>query len=204
MRRAHRKNLAVLIKKQAVDAHLTVEAGPHLAVEVGRIDAVIDDVPVIIPRNADNTVMCSAVDFLSGVLLQHDRIGGHSDRTQGRGCGTIGDMIVGRPRVIHAPKEIIKAFAIEDIGSLAVGIVLQCATLGSEYANGSGIDTDHIEIQFSTINDFATGVNKKVLKKTKTKLTLKLKSKTIYYFRIRYTDGKGGCSSWVSKKVKTK
>ena len=62
----------------------------------------------------------------------------------------------------------------------------------------------NIEIQFSTINDFATGVNKKVLKKTKTKLTLKLKSKTIYYFRIRYTDGKGGCSSWVSKKVKTK
>ena len=62
----------------------------------------------------------------------------------------------------------------------------------------------NIEIQFSTIDNFATGVNKKVLKKTKTKLTLKLKSKTIYYFRIRYTDGKGGCSSWVSKKVKTK
>ena len=63
-----------------------------------------------------------------------------------------------------------------------------------------------IEIQYSTDRSFKKNVKKKTVGKSKTKLVVKkLKKKTTYYFRIRYTDGKGGYSNWSKvKKVKTK
>ncbi len=63
-----------------------------------------------------------------------------------------------------------------------------------------------IEIQYSTDRSFRKNVKKKVLKKNKTKMVIKkLQKKKTYYFRIRYTDGKGGYSKWSSvKKIKTK
>ena len=62
-----------------------------------------------------------------------------------------------------------------------------------------------VEIQYSTDKTFATGAKTKKVSGKKTKVTLKLKKKTTYYVRVRYSDGKGGYSKWSKvKKVKTK
>ena len=63
-----------------------------------------------------------------------------------------------------------------------------------------------IEVQLSTDPNFATDVRTKNLGKKKTKATFKkLQKKTVYYVRVRYTDGAGGVSNWSKvKKVKTK
>lgn len=63
-----------------------------------------------------------------------------------------------------------------------------------------------IEVQYSTDPTFATNVQTKNLGKKKTKVILKgLQKKTVYYIRLRYTDGAGGVSNWsATKKVKTK
>ena len=63
-----------------------------------------------------------------------------------------------------------------------------------------------IEVQYSTDPTFTTDVQTKNLGKKKTKVTLKgLQKKTVYYVRVRYTDGAGGVSAWSAvKKVKTK
>ena len=62
-----------------------------------------------------------------------------------------------------------------------------------------------IEVQYSTDPTFSENVTTKTLGKKKTKVTLKLQKKTVYYIRVRYTDGAGGVSNWSKvKKVKTK
>lgn len=63
-----------------------------------------------------------------------------------------------------------------------------------------------IEVQYSTDSSFATSVFIKIIGKKKTSLTLKkLDKNTVYYIRIRYSDGAGGYSNWSAvKKVKTK
>ncbi|MBR1900426.1 MAG: hypothetical protein IJ820_05120 [Lachnospiraceae bacterium] len=63
-----------------------------------------------------------------------------------------------------------------------------------------------IELQYSTDSSFKTSVSKKLVGKSKTKLSVKgLKKNTTYYVRIRYTDGAGGYSKWSgTKKFTTK
>ena len=62
-----------------------------------------------------------------------------------------------------------------------------------------------IEVQYSTDPTFTNDVTTKNLGKKKTKVTLKLQKKTVYYIRVRYTDGAGGVSNWSKvRKVKTK
>lgn len=62
-----------------------------------------------------------------------------------------------------------------------------------------------VEVQYSTDKTFATGAKTKRVGGKKTRVTLKLKKKTTYYVRVRYSDGKGGYSNWSKvKKVKTK
>ena len=60
-----------------------------------------------------------------------------------------------------------------------------------------------IELQYGTDPTFAVRKSK-TYKKTSQKVTLKLAKNTTYYIRIRFIDGKGGYSKWVSKSVKTK
>ena len=61
-----------------------------------------------------------------------------------------------------------------------------------------------IQVQYSTDKAFKKNVKTKSVGKKKTKVTLKLKKKTIYYVRVRYT-GTGGVSKWSKiKRVKTK
>ena len=63
-----------------------------------------------------------------------------------------------------------------------------------------------IEVQYSTDPSFKADVQRKVIGKKKTKLTIKkLQKGTAYYVRIRYSDGAGGYSQWSKvRKVKTK
>ena len=63
-----------------------------------------------------------------------------------------------------------------------------------------------IQVQYSTDRSFRTGVVTKTIGKSKKKLVVKgLKAKTIYWFRVRYSDNTGGYSAWSSiKKVKVK
>ncbi|MBR0368702.1 MAG: hypothetical protein IJH86_09970 [Clostridia bacterium] len=63
-----------------------------------------------------------------------------------------------------------------------------------------------IEVQISTDPTFTTDVQTKNLGKKKTKFVFKkLQKNTVYYARVRYTDGAGGVSKWsATKKVKTK
>ncbi len=61
-----------------------------------------------------------------------------------------------------------------------------------------------IQIQYSTDPNFQTNVATKSAGKNKTKISLKLQKKTVYYIRIRYV-GNGGVSAWTGvKRVKTK
>ena len=63
----------------------------------------------------------------------------------------------------------------------------------------------NIEIQYSTDPGFP--VKNRITKyagKKKTKLSLKLRKKTVYYVRIRYCGVDGGFSNWTMKTVKTK
>ena len=61
-----------------------------------------------------------------------------------------------------------------------------------------------VQVQYSTDPAFTNGIIKTV-GKNKTKINLKLKRKTVYYVRVRYTDGAGGYSNWSRiRTVKTK
>ena len=61
-----------------------------------------------------------------------------------------------------------------------------------------------IEVQYATDAAFTQNVKSKKLGKNATSVSLKLKKKTTYYFRVRYV-GADGCSNWSkAKKVKTK
>ena len=61
-----------------------------------------------------------------------------------------------------------------------------------------------VQVQYSTDPSFKERVINKRLGKKKTKATLRLEKKTIYYIRVRYV-GKDGVSKWSKKKkVKTK
>lgn len=63
-----------------------------------------------------------------------------------------------------------------------------------------------VQIQYSTDSSFQTGTVSKLVGKNKTKLDVKgLQKNTMYYVRIRYTDGTGGYSKWSKvKRAKTK
>ena len=63
-----------------------------------------------------------------------------------------------------------------------------------------------IEIQYSTDKSFKNGVERKIVKRTKTSAVIKgLKKKTVYYVRVRYLGGNGECSKWSKvKKIRVK
>ena len=114
------------------------------------MDAVIYNVPLVASGYLQHTVVCRSVDVLPGVLYQHDGVLGHLDLSEGRGAGAVGHVVVGRTRIIHAPVEIILAVAVEDVGSLAEGIVLQGAALGGHHRGGAGLEAHHVVIEFGS------------------------------------------------------
>ena len=56
-------------------------------------------------------------------------------------------MIVGRAGVVHRPKEIIDAVAVEDIGGLAIGVVAKGTAFGGEDNDACGVNGNHVVIE---------------------------------------------------------
>ena len=65
--------------------------------------------------------MCRAIDFLFGTLDEDNRILGYLDWSERRLGRTVGYVVVGGARIVHAPQEIVSAFAVEHVRSLAEG-----------------------------------------------------------------------------------
>ena len=72
---------SILLKLHWIDAHLAMEARSVFVIEIGGIDAMIHDIPLILARNLEHTIMSSSIDFLIRTLLQDNRLLGHLDRT---------------------------------------------------------------------------------------------------------------------------
>ena len=59
-------------------------------------------------------------------------------------------MVVGRTGVVNAPKEIIQTVALEYVGSLAEGIVLQRSSFGSHQCHSALLDAYHVIVELGT------------------------------------------------------
>ena len=65
----HRNDTSLLVERHAVDTYLAVDA--RLVVNEVLVDAVINDVPLVLARNLEHRVMGSAVDLVLGLLLDN-------------------------------------------------------------------------------------------------------------------------------------
>lgn len=148
MRRNDWDDMAFLVEGHTVDAHFAVGAGFGAAVDVVLVDAVIDDVPFVLARQLEHRVVCGAVDKLVGLLEEDGGIGSvnHLDGSEGRLGRAVAYMIVGRTGIIDRPEEVVRSFAIEDVGAFAVGPGLERTALRSEHLDGFGLDAEHVGI----------------------------------------------------------
>ena len=88
--------MPLLVERQAVDAHFAVDA--RLAVDEVLVDAVVNDVPLILARNLEDGVMGCAVNLVFRLLLDDQvvlLIDGN--RTEGRLRGAVTDVVIGTP-----------------------------------------------------------------------------------------------------------
>ena len=108
------------------------------------VDAVVDYVPVVGAGNVNHRVVGSAVDGVLGVLLQCDRLFCHGDRSKRRFRCAVSHVIVGRTSVVDRPHEVVQTVAVEHVGCLAIGIVLQSAALRSEHFQCVRLNIDHV------------------------------------------------------------
>ena len=115
-------------------------------------------------------------------------------------CGmtTVGSTVPAIPVTISKAPSSLKAKAASK-GKVSVTWSIKSAKKSKKGWKG----TKKIELQYGTDPTFVTKTSK-TYKKTAQKATLKLAKNTTYYIRVRFTDGKGGYSKWVTKKVKTK
>ena len=92
--------------------------------------------------------MCRAIDFLFGTLDEDNRILGYLDWSERRLGRTVGYVVVGGTRIVHAPQEIVSAFAVEHVRSLAEGIILQRTALWGHECFRFRFDAHHVFVQF--------------------------------------------------------
>jgi hypothetical protein len=59
--------MSLLVERQTVDAYLAMDAG--VLFDEVLVDAVIDDIPLVLAGDLEHTVMRCAVDFVLGFLL---------------------------------------------------------------------------------------------------------------------------------------
>ena len=57
-------------------------------------------------------------------------------------------MVVGRTGIVDTPKEVVQSVALEHVGSLAEGVVLECAALGSHQCHATLHDAHHVVVEF--------------------------------------------------------
>ena len=65
----HRNDTALLVERQLVDTYLAMDA--RIVVNEVLVDAVINDVPLVLTGNLEHRVMSSAVDLVLGFLFDH-------------------------------------------------------------------------------------------------------------------------------------
>ena len=76
--------MSFFVEGQTVDAYLAVDAGRKVAVDVVLVDAVVDDVPLVLAGNLQDAVVCRAVDAVLGLLLDDEVVLlVNGDRTEG-------------------------------------------------------------------------------------------------------------------------
>ena len=81
-RRNNGDDAALLIEGQLVDAHLAMDA--RILMEVMLVNAMIDNVPLVLARNLQHGVMSCAVDAVLGLLLDDEVVLlVNGDRTEG-------------------------------------------------------------------------------------------------------------------------
>ena len=86
---------AIGVEGHAVDADFTMVAGTLLLVDIVLIDAVIDDIPLVLAGHLDDAVVRRAIDLGTRLLHQHDAVLSHGDGAHGRGGGAVGHVVVG-------------------------------------------------------------------------------------------------------------
>ena len=122
-----------------------------VAVHEVLVDAVIDDVPLILAGNLQDAVVRRAVNLVLGLLLNHQVVlFVNIDGAEGRLCRAVADVVVGRACVIDRPEEIVCALAVEDVGTLAEGPGIERAALGRQVSDGLLLHARHVVVQLGT------------------------------------------------------
>ena len=132
---------AVVVEREAVDTHLAVVA--RTVAEVGGIDAVVDQIPVVGAGDADHGAVAGAIDQLVGILQDDDGLARHADGACGGGRGAVGHVVVGGAGVVDRPEEVVDAVAEEHVGTLAEGVVGERAAGGGDDVLGV-VDGEHV------------------------------------------------------------
>ena len=123
-------------------------ARTHGTLDVVLVDAVIDDVPLVLAWNLKDGVVGSAVDFVFWHLLKDDRLLCHFDWSEWRFRGSVANVVVRTASVIYRPKEIVCSLAIEHVWSLTIGVSLERTALWCEHDGSAWLEARHVGIQF--------------------------------------------------------
>lgn len=78
--RLDRNDASFLVESQSVGTYLTMDARSLVGVEVVLVDAMIEDVPLVLAWNLEYGVVGGAIDSVLRVLLQNYRLVGNLDR----------------------------------------------------------------------------------------------------------------------------
>ena len=78
-------DLTTLVKCHLVDAYLTVSARAELTLAVVRIDAMVNNIPLILAIHLKNRVVGSAIDLVLWILLKDNRFVSNGNWTE-RAC----------------------------------------------------------------------------------------------------------------------
>ena len=93
-RRNNGNNTPLLIERHAVDADLAMDA--WLVMDEVLIDAMINDVPLVLARNLEHRVMSGAINLILGLLLDDEVIILIDiDGTEGRFRCAVANVVVG-------------------------------------------------------------------------------------------------------------
>lgn len=118
---------AVIVELHLVDADFAVCA--RLVLQVVLVDAVVHHVPLVLAWYLEYGVVRRAIYFLFGTLNQYHGLLGHLNGAERRLGRSVCHVVVGRAGVVHAPEEIICAFAVEYVRCLAESIIFQWCRL---------------------------------------------------------------------------
>jgi hypothetical protein len=89
------------------------------------VDTVVNNVPLVGSRNLQYRVVSGTINLALGILTKDDWLLSHFNGAERRLRGSVCNVIVARTSIVHRPKEIVEAIAIEHIRSFAISIVAE-------------------------------------------------------------------------------